>query len=107
MMKIEMLIEKSDGEVETIVVSKEVLIDGESLQSLALKESVKIGGVCGGMGLCTTCRVTILDGTDHLSRLTREEKDFRARNLLQENERLACQCFPIHHGAVLRIQASQ
>lgn len=105
MAKIEMLIQKSDGKLETIVVSTETRIDGESLQSLALKEGVRIGGACGGIGLCTTCRITILDGAEHLSRLTREEKDFRARNLLKEDERLACQCALTHQNAIIRIQA--
>ncbi len=105
MAKIEILIEEPDGEVKTVVVSKEALIDGESLQSLALNEGVRIGGACGGIGLCTTCRVIVLEGAENLSRLTREEKDFRARNLLKENERLACQCAPTHHDAFIRIQA--
>ncbi|MFQ3599228.1 MAG: 2Fe-2S iron-sulfur cluster-binding protein [Chloroherpetonaceae bacterium] len=105
MAKIEILIHKADGKTETITFLTETLLDGESVQSLALNEGVRIGGACGGMGLCTTCRVTILEGAAHLSRLTREEKDFRARNLLNENERLACQCFPIRQDAVIRIEA--
>ncbi len=104
MAKIEILIEEPDGEMKTVVVSKEALIDGESVQSLALNEGVRIGGACGGMGLCTTCRITILEGAEYLSRITREEKDFRTRNLLNENERLACQCAPIHQDAIIRIQ---
>jgi ferredoxin len=105
MVKIEILIEKLDGELETVVVSKERLIDGESVQRLALNEGVRIGGACGGIGLCTTCRVKILKGEEHLSPLTREEKDFRTRNLLKEDERLACQCALIDHEATVRIQA--
>ncbi len=104
MAKIEILIHKSDGRTETITLLTETLLDGESVQSLALNKDVRIGGACGGMGLCTTCRVTILEGAEHLSHLTREEKDFRARNLLKENERLACQCFPIHQDAVIRLE---
>ncbi len=105
MAKIEILIENANGEIENRVVSKERLVDGESVQSLALNEGVQIGGACGGIGLCTTCRIIILEGAEHLSPLTREEKDFRTRNLLNENERLACQCAPTHQHACIRIQA--
>lgn len=105
MAKIEILIHEPNGTIKNVVVSSEMVIDGESLQSLALNKGVRIGGACGGIGLCTTCRVTVLEGAEHLSRLTREEKDFRARNLLKEDERLACQCAPTHHDAIIRIQA--
>jgi adenylate cyclase len=65
-----------------------------SLQDLAFDEGVIIGGACGGMGLCTTCRVVVSQGGEHLPPLTRAEKDFLAQKLLKPNERLACQIAP-------------
>ncbi len=65
-----------------------------SLQDLAIDKHLKIGGACGGLGLCTTCRVKVLSGGDKLPRLTRAEKDFRERQLLEPDERLACQFSP-------------
>ncbi len=46
---------------------------------------------CGGKGRCTTCRFKIIDGADHFAPLTPAEEQYRKQNLLQENERLACQ----------------
>lgn len=46
---------------------------------------------CGGKGRCTTCRFTIVDGADHIAPLTKAEEQYRVQNLLQDNERLACQ----------------
>ncbi|MCS6990210.1 MAG: (2Fe-2S)-binding protein [Chloroherpetonaceae bacterium] len=94
MPRIVVVMRQADGTETTRVIEKARWLDGESLQSLALDEGLRIGGACGGMGLCTTCRVEIIEGAESLSRLTREEKDFRAQNLLKETERLACQCSP-------------
>ncbi len=101
MPSITILLQKPDGKTQTLVIASENQLEGESLQSLALNEGIRIGGACGGIGLCTTCRVTVLEGAENLPRLTREEKDFRARNLLKENERLACQCAPTSDVTIL------
>ncbi|MDX2130222.1 MAG: 2Fe-2S iron-sulfur cluster-binding protein [Chloroherpetonaceae bacterium] len=66
-------------------------LSGESIQSLAAKAKKTLGGLCGGIGRCTTCKVEILSGASAISRLSREEKEFRNRGLLLDNERLACQ----------------
>ncbi len=93
-MVVTICIQQSNGEIKTHRIVCENRIEGESLQSLALNEGIRIGGACGGLGLCTTCKVKVIEGADSLSRLTREEKEFRAQNLLKEEERLACQCSP-------------
>ncbi|MEO7988433.1 MAG: 2Fe-2S iron-sulfur cluster-binding protein [Chryseolinea sp.] len=46
---------------------------------------------CGGKGRCTTCRFKIIDGADHIAPLTKAEEQYREQDLLQDNERLACQ----------------
>lgn len=101
MPSITILLQKPDGKSERIVIASENQLEGESLQSLAFNEGIKIGGACGGIGLCTTCRVTVIEGEENLSHLTREEKNFRAQNLLKENERLACQCAPTSDVTIL------
>lgn len=40
-------------------------------------------------GVCGTCLVEVVDGMEHLSAFTQEEKDFLGE---QDRERLACQC---------------
>ena len=46
---------------------------------------------CGGKGRCTTCRFKVINGADHIDPLTAAEERYREQNLLQHNERLACQ----------------
>ena len=46
---------------------------------------------CGGKGRCTTCRFRIIQGEGHFAPLTTAEERYREQNLLQSNERLACQ----------------
>ncbi len=46
---------------------------------------------CGGKGRCTTCKMIVLEGGDHLSPPTRAELDYRKLGQLATNERLACQ----------------
>lgn len=40
-------------------------------------------------GVCGTCVIEVVDGHEHLSEFTQEEKDFLGE---QDRERLACQC---------------
>jgi ferredoxin len=40
-------------------------------------------------GVCGTCVIEVVEGMEHLSPLTQEEKDFLGE---QDRERLACQC---------------
>ncbi len=46
---------------------------------------------CGGKGRCTTCKMIIMEGGEHLGALTESETRYRALRLLKDNERLACQ----------------
>ena len=46
---------------------------------------------CGGKGRCTTCKMRVVQGMEHLSELTAPEKKYAQEGLLMENERLACQ----------------
>ncbi len=50
---------------------------------------------CGGKGRCTTCRFKIIEGIGHIESLTKAEERYREQNLLQQNERLACQAIVI------------
>ncbi len=40
-------------------------------------------------GVCGTCVIEVVEGHEHLSAFTQEEKDFLGE---QDRERLACQC---------------
>ncbi len=47
---------------------------------------------CGAKGRCTTCRIVVLNGMEHLGTLTASEQRYRDRQRLKDNERLTCQC---------------
>jgi 2Fe-2S ferredoxin len=46
---------------------------------------------CGAKGRCTTCRVRVLAGTEHLTSPTEPELRYQAAGRLGAAERLACQ----------------
>ncbi len=46
---------------------------------------------CGGKGKCTTCRLVVHNGLEHLSELKGNEEKFIEIGRLKDNERLACQ----------------
>ncbi len=46
---------------------------------------------CGGKGRCTTCKVIIKEGKDHLQPMTIAENRYREMGALKPGERLACQ----------------
>lgn len=43
-------------------------------------------------GACGACMVKVLEGSEHLSKMEDDEKDFLETMAAEENERLACQC---------------
>ncbi len=57
----------------------------------ALQETCEEAGVPFACteGVCGTCVIEVIEGMQHLSDFTQEEKDFLGD---QDRERLACQC---------------
>jgi ferredoxin len=43
-------------------------------------------------GACGACMVKVLEGSEHISPIENDEKDFLETMAAEENERLACQC---------------
>ncbi|NKB82030.1 MAG: 2Fe-2S iron-sulfur cluster binding domain-containing protein [Nitrospirales bacterium] len=70
---------------------------GEVPQNLTLLEAAEVLGFplhhdCGGNASCTTCRVDVLVGGEHLSEIDFEEQDLLDREALSESyHRLGCQ----------------
>ena len=65
--------------------------DDETLLDVARRAGVPLGNSCGGVGVCTRCRVTILAGAENLSPPTSIEVRFGAARGFGEGERMACQ----------------
>ena len=59
--------------------------DGTPLAGICEKSGVPFS--CNS-GVCGTCQIEILEGTQQLSQLNQEEKDLA----MDKNHRLACQC---------------
>lgn len=47
---------------------------------------------CGKKGRCTSCKMILVSGQEHLSSLSDREIYFRKLHRLGQNERLSCQC---------------
>jgi ferredoxin len=65
---------------------------GSNLLRLLQTSHIPIGSACGGMGLCASCKVTVLRGPRNLSSPKDQELDLKDRNNLADSERIACQC---------------
>ncbi len=46
---------------------------------------------CGAKGRCTTCKMIVVEGQEHLPPLNEVENKYFQKGLLRPNERLACQ----------------
>lgn len=75
---------------------------GEKLSRVAQENKAHVGYVCGGLGICQTCYVTILEGGDCLSELTDVEKAFLSEKQIADGARLACQA-TIEREGTLRV----
>jgi len=67
------------------------LRDGEVLLDHLLVQGVDIAHDCGGVLACTSCRVVIREGLDHLKAPSNDELDLLDRADSMDNDRLACQ----------------
>lgn len=65
---------------------------GKPLLAGLLQARVRQLHLCGGRGLCSTCRVVVEDGAEHLSPLERKELvSLRVHGSFSAQVRLACQ----------------
>jgi len=64
---------------------------GETLLEGALRAGVPHINVCGGIGRCSTCRVIVLEGLEHCSPPSKDEKAIQEMLHLPSHVRLACQ----------------
>jgi 2Fe-2S ferredoxin len=58
---------------------------------------------CGAKGRCTTCRMQVLSGMQHLSPETAPELKYREAGRLKPNERLSCQCTVLEGEVNVRV----
>ena len=77
-------------------INKEVLVNSNAKSILDISIANRIPHLheCGGSGICTTCRVRVLDGIQNLSPKTEFEKSSCHARKWDPSIRLACQARP-------------
>ncbi|WP_048922027.1 adenylate/guanylate cyclase domain-containing protein [Rufibacter radiotolerans] len=71
---------------------------GQTVLDASLAAGIPHYHACGGKGQCTTCRVLVLHGKEHLSPLSSYEKTIKTVRKFPDNVRLACQSFVTGEG---------
>jgi adenylate cyclase len=77
------------------------LLPGASILEMSRAYAVPHASVCGGRGRCSTCRVSVGAGREHLPPPTPTERKVLKRIGAAADVRLACQVRP-HHSLVVR-----
>jgi len=82
-------VEDRDGDRQTLEIPTDVNV---SLMEVLKGEEYDILATCGGMALCATCHVEILQGQEHLIEATEQELDMLdTLPDADDHSRLACQ----------------
>ena len=63
----------------------------ESILDVARRAGVPLGNSCGGVGVCSRCKVRVLSGAENLSPPTSLETRFGLSREFAPDERMACQ----------------
>lgn len=66
-------------------------LTNESILDVARRASIPLGNSCGGVGVCTRCKVQVLAGAGNLSPATSIELRFGSARGFAADERMACQ----------------
>jgi 2Fe-2S ferredoxin len=64
---------------------------GSNLMKALLEAGLPVASSCRGDGVCSKCRIEIVDGEKNLSVQNSTEKGLRVKNSLADNERISCQ----------------
>ncbi len=67
--------------------------DNESILDCARQLGIGINNICGGQGICGTCKIQIVTGTT--SQPTSQEQEVFSHDELDNGWRLACQVYPL------------
>ena len=68
------------------------VMPGISILAASMKGGIKHMHLCGGRGLCSTCRVEVVEGSENLSKMeTFERISLRGHLSFAGDVRLACQ----------------
>lgn len=107
MSDINITVEDRAGNVSQLVAPTDM---GLSLMEFLKASEYDVLATCGGMALCATCCVDVLEGLDKLNEMTDDE--YAMLDTLPDllpNSRLACQLqlSPVMEGLSVRLHAEQ
>jgi ferredoxin len=100
-------VENSNGDFQELEVPTDV---GLNLMEVLKAYEYEIMATCGGMGLCATCHIEILNGAENLKPCNDNELDtLDTLPDADNNSRLACQIRPDENmnGLSLRLKVLQ
>ncbi len=82
-----------ENKVRIRINDEEVEVEpGCSVLAASIKAGIRHMHLCGGRGICSTCRVRVVDGADHLSAMEPFERvSLRGHLSFANDVRLACQ----------------
>ncbi len=83
--------EKKSFEFELINEKRVPVRGGQTVLAASLKSGVPHQHTCGGKGLCSTCRVLVIEGGEHLTPCTEAEEKLASKMHIPDGVRLACQ----------------
>ncbi len=83
--------------------SVEYTAGDSTLLDISIENKIPHLHECGGNGNCTTCRVRVLEGHQHLSPRTAKEQNATSTRKWDPSIRLACQTFPKGDVTVQRL----
>lgn len=79
---------------EVFILPDEVVVEvkeGTSLLDAAAFVGIELMHSCGGIGACTSCRVLVREGKEHLSSIETAEREQLTESGILQTHRLACQ----------------
>ena len=108
MQDINLKITDRNGETHEIVAPTDMSMNlMEVIRSYELAEEGTIG-VCGGMAMCASCQVYVIDGAEKLQEMGDEEDAMLSEAFyVEKNSRLGCQIFITEEIDGLEVQIAQ
>ena len=61
------------------------------MQSLLAKDR-PVASSCYGRGICSKCRIQVVEGMENLNPESDLEKELKAKHNIPEDHRISCQC---------------
>jgi len=65
----------------------------ENFYQLLVNSGIRVTSLCGGLGTCGKCKLLVQEGIKYLNPPTDSEKKLLTEEEINENFRLACQCY--------------